>query len=477
MKMAIGDIVDRYTICKLKFERSKIDNSKEINDLFNEIQKYENIDSYIDKLYKLHGEIWDLEGDIRKGNEAILGLEEVGRRALILRDMNKIRISIKNEINSKYGEGYIEVKVDHGSEIETSLVVSLSTVPERLNDPKDDGIKLVMKHICELDDDDYEIHFNVPIIYNVTGEKYIIPDWLHEYSLKYKHLRVFRTEDVGPPTKFVPTIQRITNPERIVLVVDDDLMYHPDMIKEHRRWQNELKDSVVCYAGGGAKIILYPDEHSLRDSWIACVTQVREATSLQHYKSVSYKRKIFDEDFWKYYFGRTLSDDSLVSRYCLDKNIPMCVVPYEPENHLFETLELWNENLRVETFPVLRNSSSVSLTGCNHPGLLALPMGQRFFDPPNLGDRSYINGIDPPRIMSWSQKRGYYYIDDPEPEEQLITEEITTVPVIEEPVQEVIEDPVQEVIIEPELQVIEEPEFPIIVEQPPETPIITEEDK
>lgn len=476
--MSIGDMVDRYTICKLKFERNKIDNSIELNELFGEIQNYGGIEPYIENLYNLHSKIWDLEGDIRKGNEEILGLEEVGRRAIIIRDLNKIRISIKNDINSKYNEGYIEIKTDHGSEIEHSLIVSLTTVPERLSDPKDDGIKLVLQHICELNDNDYEIHFNIPLKYNVTGEDYIIPAWIHEYTLKYKHLRIYRTEDFGPPTKFVPTIQRIKNPETLILVVDDDLMYHPDMITEHRRWQNELTNSVVCYAGDGAKTILYPNENSLRDCWIACVTQVREAKSLQHYKSVSYRRKVFDDDFWKYYFGRTLSDDSLVSKYFLDKDIPICVVPYEPENHLYETLELWNENLRVETFPVLRNSSSVPQTGCNHPGLLALPMGLRFFYPPNLGDRSYINGIDPPRVMSWNDKRGYYYIDDPTPiMEEPIIEEIPPVPVIDDPEQKIITDPTQDVISDPSFPVIEEPETekPIIVEQIEDTKIDEEQ--
>ena len=80
MKIAIGDIVDRYTICKLKSERGNIDNSKEINDLSEELKNYEGTESYIDKLYKLHSEIWDLEGDIRKENENILGLEEVGHK-------------------------------------------------------------------------------------------------------------------------------------------------------------------------------------------------------------------------------------------------------------------------------------------------------------------------------------------------------------------------------------------------------------
>lgn len=116
MKKAIGEIVDRYTICKLKSERTNVNDLKEINSLLNEIKKYKGLEPYIDALYKLNGDVWDIEGDIRCGNENVLGLEEVGRRALHLRKMNTRRVDIKNQINLRYKEGYIDVKVNHGSE-------------------------------------------------------------------------------------------------------------------------------------------------------------------------------------------------------------------------------------------------------------------------------------------------------------------------------------------------------------------------
>jgi hypothetical protein len=465
MKIAIGDIVDRYTICKLKSERGQIDNSKEINDLVAEIEKYEDVQPYIDELYKLHSEIWDLEGDIRKGNEEILGLEEVGRRAIKLRDMNKIRIGIKNKINSKYNEGYIEIKVDHGSEQYPSVIITLTTVPERLNDTNEHGIIGVIESLCTQSDNDYEIHFNIPEIYNITGEKYVIPDWLHEYKLKYRNLKIFRTKDYGPPTKFVPTLDRVKDPETIMLVVDDDLVYHKDMISEHRKHQYQMMGLftkfVICYAGTGCMIPLYRNINNLRDTWIACVTRPREADAVQHYKSVSYKKKVFDDDFYKYYLGRTLSDDALASKYWRDKGVKMIVVPYEPENHLFATNELWGQNLRVETFPVLRNSSSVSNTGCNHPKLLEQPMGVRFFDPPNLGDRSWENEKDPPQLMTWSAKRGYFYQSEMEPPLDLTREDLSN-PITEKT--DIVEEPSTPVIEELSTPVIEELSTPVIDE-------------
>ncbi len=117
LKYPISEAVDRYTICKLKHERiDGEDLSEQLAVLKNEIEKYPGIDSFVDRLYKINGECWDMESDIRKGKEGKLGLEEVGRRTLTLRDKNKIRVGIKNEIVKKYGEGFEDIKMNHASQ-------------------------------------------------------------------------------------------------------------------------------------------------------------------------------------------------------------------------------------------------------------------------------------------------------------------------------------------------------------------------
>lgn len=401
MKMPIGDIVDRYSICKLKSERLDLDNIKELKELNDEIIKYNDIDLFIDKLYKINGKIWDLESDIRKGNEKLLGLEEIGKRALKIRDFNNIRVSIKNDINSKYNEGFIEVKMNHGSEKNPSLIITLTTVPERLNNDKEDGLKLVIKSLCEQEDNDYEVHFNIPKIYTITNTPYIIPEWLNNLKLKYKHLKIFRTIDYGPPTKFYPTLKRVKDSETILLVVDDDLVYHQKMVSEHKKYQNKLPNSVICYDGRGSK----PLYNDLRDSWVICVTQVIETYALQHYKSASYKVKLFNEEFDNYYLGKTLSDDVLVSHYFKNNNIPMYVVPYENDNMLYETKELWDKNQGVETFPILRYASSVDNTGCNHPNMLKKQ--PKFYVPSNLGEKNNLEDVNIKKYDTDKFSHGY----------------------------------------------------------------------
>ena len=120
MKMPIGEILDRYSIAVLKKERASAENQQEIEDLTQEIESYketheEFINEKIDKLIEINGMIWDLESDIRKGREGELGLEEVGRRAIKIREFNKIRVGYKNDVVEVFGEGYKDIKMNHAS--------------------------------------------------------------------------------------------------------------------------------------------------------------------------------------------------------------------------------------------------------------------------------------------------------------------------------------------------------------------------
>ena len=118
MKLSIGDIIDRWAIAFLKHSRANIDTTPEINsylDYINGKYNQKDVKDYFDKLLKVNGDIWWLESDIRKGKEGELGLEEVGRRALAIRDLNGNRVRFKNELNRKYNEGFEEIKVDHAS--------------------------------------------------------------------------------------------------------------------------------------------------------------------------------------------------------------------------------------------------------------------------------------------------------------------------------------------------------------------------
>ena len=115
--MPLSEILDRYTITKLKSERTDENVSDELSTYKKEIdnpdyvERSNQIISFIDRLYEINGELWDTEGDIRKGVD--MPLEEIGRLALKVRDLNCTRNEIKAEIVDTFSEGFKEIKINY----------------------------------------------------------------------------------------------------------------------------------------------------------------------------------------------------------------------------------------------------------------------------------------------------------------------------------------------------------------------------
>ena len=117
MKMPLSEILDRYTITKLKSERTSEDVSDELQTYKSEVEnpdyseKSSEIASFVDRLYGFNGELWDTEKDIRKGVD--MPLEKVGRLALKVRDLNRKRNEIKAEVVDTFSEGFKEIKINY----------------------------------------------------------------------------------------------------------------------------------------------------------------------------------------------------------------------------------------------------------------------------------------------------------------------------------------------------------------------------
>jgi hypothetical protein len=116
----------------------------------------------------------------------------------------------------------------------SNIILTLSTVPNRLLDTNENsGTKIGLKTLLDQSYSDYEIHFNIPVKYNWTNEDITIPDWLLDYQEKYPKLKIFRCDDSGPITKILPTLERVTDPNTIIITADDDLYYMDGMISAH----------------------------------------------------------------------------------------------------------------------------------------------------------------------------------------------------------------------------------------------------
>ena len=117
MKMPLSEIIDRYTITKIKSERTDEDVADELRTYKKGIEnpdyagKFDQINSFIKRLYENNSVQWDTEADIRKGVD--MPLEEIGRLALKVRDLNCERNAIKAEIVDAFSEGFKEIKINY----------------------------------------------------------------------------------------------------------------------------------------------------------------------------------------------------------------------------------------------------------------------------------------------------------------------------------------------------------------------------
>lgn len=244
------------------------------------------------------------------------------------------------------------------------IVISLTTVPSRLSSESEHGIKKCIDSLVNQNYDNYEIHFNIPQKHKFLDQEYITPEWLSNIE----KITIFRTEDFGPLTKLLPTVQRLNNPEDIIITVDDDLIYHQDMVKEQVNNQNKWPEYCVGYDGmrsrddAGNFSTHFGD---VRDYYFTSNYRNSKVDIIQHYKSVSYKRRFFEDDFISFVNENySWADDILVSGYMAYKKRPRFIT-YHPDDEIFESYEQWSQRGGALTFPIVGSTHHEYLEGCN----------------------------------------------------------------------------------------------------------------
>ena len=110
----VTELIDRYIIAVIKNEKGG-DNQNELEFYAHQIKIYnlDTVEHLIAELKNIHLGIWDLEKELKTGTEQDLPLEEIGRRAIAIRDKNSQRVKIKNTIASALGCSVKEFKIDH----------------------------------------------------------------------------------------------------------------------------------------------------------------------------------------------------------------------------------------------------------------------------------------------------------------------------------------------------------------------------
>jgi hypothetical protein len=244
----------------------------------------------------------------------------------------------------------------------SKTIVTLTTIPSRLTESYGDDFRSCIKSLLDQSVTDYELNMNIPYFLKTTGEEYILPESLIKLESETENFTIFRTEDYGPGTKLIPTVERSTDPEDIIIVVDDDLVYHHDLVMVQRENQTKWLESIVGYDGLRSKDNLFGD---VRDYFFSSNYRTSRVDILQHYKSVSYKRRYFDDDFIQFtkdYFS--WSDDLMIAAYFSMKRRERIATFHESDRN-FVSLEEWQLYGGVFSFPVLRHTQHDSLEGCN----------------------------------------------------------------------------------------------------------------
>ncbi len=100
-------------------------------------------------------------------------------------------------------------------------IVSLTTVPKRIPYLKPTIVSLLKQTVLPK-----EIHINL-------GEDFFkgfeIPEFLNDLKMVKIH---WVKKDMGPATKYIPTLERYKNTSQLIVIVDDDMYYSKKLIED-----------------------------------------------------------------------------------------------------------------------------------------------------------------------------------------------------------------------------------------------------
>jgi len=213
------------------------------------------------------------------------------------------------------------------------IYISLTTVPRRLK-----YWSLVETNLISLltqnTDKEYYVIFNIPKLYAMDDDvEYILPDELLSFAIEHPNLIINRDiYDYGPIIKIAGALRYATDPDDIIIALDDDEIYHPDMIEYSIKKLNEYPNHVICYTGDKAleKRTFIEDgvkKYSFYGTIVYFPLQEDFYVGMPgHAFSVTYKRSYFKEDFNEELWTMASGDDPLMGYYLKKHQIwPICV--------------------------------------------------------------------------------------------------------------------------------------------------------
>jgi hypothetical protein len=223
------------------------------------------------------------------------------------------------------------------------IYISLTTVPKRLR--YWESLKLNLESlVTQKTDKEYYVILNIPMSYTLKyleedNVDYVLSDELLEFAKNNPKLIINRDiYDYGPIVKIIGVLKYATDPDDILIVLDDDEIYHEDMLEYHIRKLDEHPGHVICFSGDMAMEKRTFIENGIK-KYMMCSSHLyfpldrdRYIAMPGHFASVSYKRSFigedFNEDLWKLADG----DDPLMGYYLKKHEIPILCVKWDKQD-------------------------------------------------------------------------------------------------------------------------------------------------
>ena len=112
MKFPVIELVDRYCIAIVKSVKTNDANAEEVNFYSQQMDEtgIDKLHPLVQQLVQHHEYVWSLEDDFKKSRIDSLPLEEIGQRALRIRDVGFKRMELKNALAEMYNDPVREIK-------------------------------------------------------------------------------------------------------------------------------------------------------------------------------------------------------------------------------------------------------------------------------------------------------------------------------------------------------------------------------
>jgi len=211
---------------------------------------------------------------------------------------------------------YVNTTKEGNSE---NIVISLTTSPNRIS-----KIEQVLDRIMNQTVVPSAIVLNLPFVFKRTSEKFgEIPQFIASNPI----IKINRCEDIGPSTKVLPTSELFTDPETIIISIDDDTLYKETMIETLLHYHRLFPETVIT----GLDHFLKIDTPSNIDT-SKIPQNMHFSEFIEGYSGVLYTKDILDkiniskeyiESIPNYCFQ---ADDFIISNYLVKHKIPIFTV-------------------------------------------------------------------------------------------------------------------------------------------------------